>query len=164
MLTALRQQVNARLAALPLRRKPALRRSDHADFLLATDLPLTCDEAATALFIRQMEADGWRVERVNSWLWLDHAVPIPEAPPCTAAGELGCLISLLERHPGGPAAAADIRALVKASEAPGPVLSRLCAAWHRDWAVRLRKGEPLPGGLLPYLYACAHSTESEVHP
>lgn len=160
MLTALRQQVNARFAALPLRRKPALRRSDHADFLLATDLPLTCDEATAALFVAQMEADGWHVEPVNGWLWLDHPVPVPEASPCTAPGELGCLISLLERHPGSTADAADIHALVKASEAPEAVLERLCAAWHRNWAERLRRHEPLPGGLLPYLYALCKTNET----
>lgn len=164
MLTALRAQVNDHFAGLPLCRKPALRRSDHADFLLATDLPLTCDEGTTALFIRQMEAQGWHVEPVKGWLWLDHPVPPPECLPIAATGELGCLISLLERHPGGAADAADIRALVKACEAPRPVLSRLCAAWHHDWALRLRCHESLPGGLLPYLYACAHLIESEVQP
>ena len=160
MLTALRAAVNARFAALPLRRKPALRRSDHSDYLLATDLPLTCDEDTTAAFIRLMEDDGWRVTPVKGWLWLDHPVPPPLCEPAAASGELGCLISLLTRHPGGEADPAEIRALVKAREAG--TLPRLCAQWHRDWAVRLRKRESLPAALLPYLYACAQRPESEV--
>ncbi|MBR4082281.1 MAG: hypothetical protein IKK21_10900 [Clostridia bacterium] len=160
MLTALRRAVNARFAALPLRRRPALRRSDNDEYLLATDLPLTCDEETTARFICMMEADGWRVTRVRDWLWLDHPVPPPQVDPAAAVGELGCLIALLERHPAGAADPAEIRALVKAQEAG--TLERLCAALHRDWAVRLRCGEPLPGALLPWLYACAHQQKSEV--
>ena len=39
MLRALRAQVNAALAEVPVRRRPALRRSDAPDALLATDLP-----------------------------------------------------------------------------------------------------------------------------
>ena len=157
MLTVLRAEVNARFAALPLRRKPALRRSDDAEHLLATDLPLTCDEGTLAAFIRDMEAAGWRVTPVNGWLWLDHPVPVPQAEPAATEGELGCLISLLERHPGGQADPAAYRALAKAQEAG--TLARLCAAWHRDWAVRLRRGEALPASLLPCLYACAASTQ-----
>lgn len=160
MLTALRAAVNARFDALPLRRKPALRRSDDEAYLLATDLPLTCDEATAARFISMMEADGWRVTQVGDWLWLDHPVPVPDAAPTAACGELGCLIALLERHPGGAADPAEIRALVKAQEAR--TLDRLCATWHREWAVRLRRRAPLPGTLLPWLYACAHQQKSEV--
>ena len=87
--------------------------------------------------------------------------------------ETACCASLLERHPakgqgrtaereagtaaereagtddpdggfpGADAQAAGI-ALVKAGEEGAKALRQVCARLHRDWAARLRKGEPLP--------------------
>ena len=75
MLRELRAQVNALLADTPVRRKPALRRSDAPGALLATDLPHAADEAATADFIARAEAAQWSVRRAeNGWLLLDKPV------------------------------------------------------------------------------------------
>lgn len=166
MLTALRREVQALLAAIPADRKPALRRSDDASALLATDLPLIARDDAVNAFIAAAQADGWTVTFGKGWLLLDHAVPVPEVQvPPVIQGEAGCCLSLLLRHPGEDAPKTYIRALVKADEAGKAYLERLCAQWHRDFAGMLRRHEPLPGGLTPYLCAAIHHhTEKEVAP
>ena len=152
MLTPLRRGVQALLARVAVRRKPALRRSDAPEALLATDLPLAAEEAAVAAFTALAEQAGWTVTRRGDWLLLDHPVDAPDCPvPEQLAGEAGCCLSLLLRHEGSAAPPEDIRALVKARDAGSAALERLCATWHRDWAARLRRHEPLPGGLIPYL-------------
>lgn len=152
MLRALRAEAAAALSACPAWRKPALRRSREADFLLATDLPLAADAAVAEAFIRQMQGRGWRVAARGGWLLLDHALPAPVDPGLTAApGEMGCALWLLRRHPGGEAPADALRALAKASESGEPALERLCRDWHGTWAASLRLRQPLPGRLAPYL-------------
>ena len=42
-------------------------------------------------------------------------------------------------------------AVVKAADAGRQPFEKLCAALHGEFAVRLRRHEPLPGALLPYL-------------
>ncbi len=153
MLTALRAQVNAALADVPARRRPALRRPDAPDALVATDLPFLADRADVEAFIARMREDGWRIREAGGWLLLDGDVPAPDSPvPAALTGECGCCISLLLRHPADDAPCGDaLRALVKAADA-GPVpLERCCSALHADLAARLRLRQPLPGGLLPYL-------------
>lgn len=156
MLTALRAQVNALLAETPVRRKPALRRSDAPNALLATDLPFAADQAAVEAFIRRLTALGWRVASAkNGWLLLDAVVPVPERAACAPEGECACCISLLERHPEGGDAAVHIRAAVKACEAGKQPFERFCAETHQLLAAMLRTHEPLPGALLPYLTQAA---------
>lgn len=159
----LRQSAAALLQAVPTHRKPALRRSDDPQALLATDLPLAADADAVARFVRAAEAEGWTVRPSKGWLLLDHPVPVPMTDACRVIdGEAGCCVSLLLRHPGGEACAEDVRELVKAQEAGGDRVERLCARWHGEWAARLRLHQPLPAGLLPYLLAaCQPSKEEE---
>ena len=80
MLTPLRRKMQALLAAVPVRRKPALRRSDAPEALLATDLPLAAEKAAVADFIALSEKAGWTVMRRGDWLLLDHPVDAPDCP------------------------------------------------------------------------------------
>ncbi len=152
MLTALRQQVQAVLYAVPAKRKPALRRSDAPDALFATDLPLVAEEEAVSGFVEEMVAQGWTVRALNGWLTLDAAVPVPEyALPAAMMGACGCCILLLLRHrEDGPAQDA-IRAVAKAADAGRLPFERLCEQLHGEFAVRLRLHQPLPGALLPYL-------------
>ena len=99
MLTSLRRRVQSVLYAVPAKRKPALRRTDAADALFATDLPLTAEADAVCRFMTDMEEQGWTVCERNGWLLLDAAIPTPEyAVPTATAGECGCCISLLLRH------------------------------------------------------------------
>ncbi len=157
MLTALRQQVQGVLYAVPANRKPALRRSDAADALLATDLPLVAAETGVAAFRAEMNRLGWQVSQRNGWLTLDAAVPAPEAAiPDAPAGECGCCISLLLRHRENAPAEDFIRAVVKAADAGKMPFERLCAQLHAEFSARLRRHESLPGALLPYLCCAYH--------
>lgn len=152
MLAALRGQIQQALAAVPAKRKPALRRTDDPDALLATDLPLVADEENVAAFVGQISRDGWRVTRRGGWLQLDADVPVPQADiPGALTGEAGCCISLLLRHPGGDCPAALIRSVVKAADAGRQPFERLCRQLHGELAEALRRHEALPGGLLNYL-------------
>lgn len=152
MLTGLRAQVQRVLYAVPAERKPALRRSDAADALFATDLPMIAGEEAVAAFRADMAELGWRTAERNGWLTLDAPVPAPDAPiPPTAEGECGCCISLLLRHMDDAPAEDIIRAAVKAEDAGRQPFERLCGQLHADFAARLRTHAPLPRALLPYL-------------
>ena len=154
MLTALRQQVQSVLYAVPASRKPALRRADAADALFATDLPLIAEADGVRTFIADMEERGWRVSERNGWLLLDAAVPVPEyTVPTAPAEECGCCISLLLRHMEDAPAADHIRAVVKAADAGKQPFERLCGQLHGTFAAQLRQHQPLPGKLLPYLCA-----------
>ena len=154
MLTALRQQVQNVLYAVPASRKPALRRADAADALFATDLPLIAEVDAVRCFMTDMREHGWTVCERNGWLLLDAAVPVPEyAVPTAPAGECGCCTSLLLRHPDDAPAEEHIRAVVKAADAGKQLFERLCGQLHGEFAAQLRQHQPLPGKLLPYLCA-----------
>ncbi|MGN0971204.1 MAG: hypothetical protein ACI4OY_04550, partial [Aristaeellaceae bacterium] len=101
MLTPLRREMQTLLAGADVRRKPALRRSDAPEALLATDLPLAAENAAVAAFIAAAEKAGWSVMRQGDWLLMDHPVDAPDCPvPDRLAGETGCCLSLLLRHGG----------------------------------------------------------------
>lgn len=154
MLRALRQEVQAQLISVPALRKPALRRSEDPEALLATDLPGVAQPEAVADLMNVLEAAGWRSWQRDGWLLLDHAVPVPDWDwPETYPGEWGCCLWLLRQHPGGDTPAGHIRALVKAAEQGWDQVERLCRAWHGEFAALLRTHRPLPGGLVPYLCA-----------
>lgn len=159
MLSALRLQVQKVLLDVPAKRKPALRRSDDPQALLATDLPLIASEESVEAFTARMEELGWRVWTAKGWLLLDADVPVPRLQCCDAEGELGCCLSLLRRHPGETAPKESIRAIAKAAEAG--TIERLCAQLHREWAAALRVHQPLPGGLLLYLCRAAQEMKKE---
>lgn len=158
MLRQLRQQVSDALSAVPVRRKPALRRSDAPDALLATDLPLAAEHDAVTAFTARMTTLGWRVwPAANGWLLLDAPVPVPDTSACVLPeGECGCCISLLLRHPEEGDAADMIRAVVKAAEAGCQPFERLCVQLHGRLAAMLRLHQPLPSSLLPFLYRAYH--------
>ena len=60
--------------------------------------------------------------------------------------EAACCLSLLERHAGTACGAPEAvqRTLIKAGEEGGKAYETACAELHREWAERLRRGEPLP--------------------
>lgn len=155
MLRKIRAQVNAALADTPVRRRPALRRSDDPTALLATDLPFAADEAAVSGFIARLTAAGFTVSAApNGWLLLDAPAPVPEGrngENCTPVGEAGCCLSILRRHQEAGEYTALLRSLLKAAEAGRQPFERFCAELHATLASMLRRHQPLPGGLLPYL-------------
>ncbi len=163
MLTEMRRALRGMLDACGAARPPALRRAEGDDWLLATDAPGLLDEAALAALRARLEASGWRTALCRGWLLLDGPLTPPETtvPAVLPEGEVGCVISLLLRHPGGPEDAATVRALVKAAEAGGAALERLCGGLHREMAARLRRGEALPGGLLPWVLAASEQAKRE---
>ena len=155
MLKALRVQVMRELTARTAVRRPSLRRSDDAQALLATDLPLVAATGETEVFRVRMEALGWRVRTAgNGWLLLDKEVPSPQDTPVEAEGDCACCLSLLRRHRDGGDPSEEIRAVVKAADAGRQPFARLCGQLHARLAGMLRRHEPLPDGLIPYL-ACA---------
>ncbi len=148
----MREQVQRVLYAVPAKRKPALRRSDAPDSLFATDLLLIAPTDAVASFCTEIARLGWRTDTRKGWITLDAPVPVPDAAiPMVGAGECGCCISLLLRHPGDAYADDFIRAVAKAADAGRSNFERLCGQLHAEFAARLRRHEPLPGKLLPYL-------------
>ncbi len=152
MLCNIRARVQEALYAVPAKRRPALRRSDAPDALLATDLPLIADAQAVEAFRAELAGMGFSTWERQGWLLLDVPVPVPDAPlPASLVGECGCCISLLVRHPDGAPAEDFIRAVVKAADAGCIPFERLCGQLHAELAARLRRHEPLPGALLPYL-------------
>lgn len=157
MLSGLREEVQRVLYAVPAGRKPALRRSDDADQLFATDLPCVAEREEVQAFLARMEERGWRGEIRHGWISLDAPVPVPVAPvPGKLTGECGCCISILLRHRDEDAPAeALIREVVKAADAGLQPFERACAWLHGTLAQLLRARRPLPGALLPYL-CCAH--------
>lgn len=160
MLTALRREAQEALLDAPAARKPALRRSDDPEALLATDLPLIADSGAVEALTARMAGSGWRVRRAGDWLLLDKDVPAPScAVPDRLEGEPGACVSLLMRHPQGGADKATVRAVAKAAESGYPALERLCARLHAAWAEALREHRDLPGGLLPYLCRAIDMTQ-----
>lgn len=145
-----RQELAALLREAPCRRPAALRRSLREDWLYATDLPAVTDAPALAAFREQAGKRGWRLEEQQGWLLLKQTVP--GAPGNGYSGpfgpEAGSCLSLMRRHPdSGDTETAAERAvilLVKAGEEGPEAYETACAALHREWAERLRKGESLP--------------------
>lgn len=165
MLRALRARVNAALAEVPVRRRPALRRSDAPDALLATDLPHAAEAEAVAAFVARMTAEGWRIRQAeNGWLLLDAQVPVPEAAHAAedVPGECGCCLSILARHAEEDGQADGwIRAVAKAAEAGEQPFVRCCGQLHAQLAEALRLHQPLPGKLLSYLKRAYHDLHQD---
>lgn len=162
MLTEMRREVRALLDGCGATRPPALRRAEDAAHLLATDAPSLLDEVGITRLRKALHAQGYSTELVRGWLLMDKALTLTEnvQPPETLpAGEAGCVISLLLRHPSDMLDTESVRALAKASEMGIGALERVCAGLHRDFAARLRQGEALPGGLLPYVLLAARKTK-----
>ena len=159
MTAGLRETLRQLLDEVCCTRPPALRRSGEEDWLFATDLPQAASPEAVEAFRRAAEEADWRIGERPGWLLLDHDVIPPEGTfGASAEGETGCCLSLLLRHPGGSSTEKERRALYKASEQRDG-LPRLMAAWHRDWAERLRRGEALPADLGCWIAALAHEEE-----
>lgn len=156
MLTDLRREMAVLLQQYPTRRPCAVRRSLHPDFLLAVDLPQAAEQDTVLAFTQRAEQEGWTVRQEKGWLLLDHALPQPicceEIAP---AGRLGNAVWLLRLHPSDGMDTRTLRLLAKATEEGEKAVERVCDGCVRDWAVRLRRREALPGGLLPYMLQAA---------
>ena len=147
-MNALRKELADILATAALARNPALRRSMREEWLYAADLPGLCPPEEMETLLRKLKETGWEAAADGGWVQFRKSCPYP--PEGWYAGSFGpeaaCCGSLLRRHPGG-----DFRdgervrfRLIKSAEEGAGSYERACAALHREWAERLRKGKKLP--------------------
>ena len=155
-MNVLRAQLRHLLSGIACSRPLALRRSLRDSFLYATDLPAAADRETVAAFQAACRELGWTAEERDGWVELDR--PLSEPPegwePGPADGEAGCCLSLLKRHRPATGCAAgqdaqrdatdSARKLLKAGEKGGKAWEEACVELHREWALRLRLGRPLP--------------------
>ena len=147
-INALRRELSEKLTAVPTDRPPAVRRSRRDEWLYATDIKLLLSGKAMESLLNELAAEGWEWTEEQGWLLLRK--PAEEPPDGWYDGAFGpeaaCCASLLDRHPGRPGSAAERaqRALIKAGEEGEKAYEAACACLHREWAERLRCGEPLP--------------------
>ncbi len=161
MLTDLRLQLTALMAAAQPLRKPALRRASAPQWLLSSDLPQLLPLGSLRAFKEAARRADWRMEEADGWLYFDHPLPLPpSSPEPLLSGEAACVASLLRRHPSDVMDEDALRALAKAAEQGGAPLEAYCHQLHMRCATLLRCHQPLPARLLPYLlaaYATKHS-------
>ena len=154
MLKALRAELQSLLREAAVTRPPALRRALTDQALFATDLPQCTDSDTVQVWIRRAETMGWQVMPEGGWLLLDYPITPTASPPSRLPpGELGCCISLLQRHLSDETDPVWARRLLKAAEAGVEPQERVCRALHLRLAELLRAHLPLPAQMLPLLYA-----------
>lgn len=144
----MRQELREMMQILQTDRPPVLRRSRSEDWLYATDFPAVTGRRNLMVFLQKSSNAGWEYTKENGWILMRK--PAEEPPEGWYIGlfgqEAGCCLSLLERH---KKLATDEpeplqRMLIKAGEEGEKQYEAACACIHRDWAERLRRGEPLP--------------------
>ena len=132
----------------PTTRRPVLRRSLSEDWLYSTDLPCVSDKENLTLFLQAIRNAGWEYTEEKGWILMRK--PAGEPPEGWYDGPFGpetaCCLSLLDRHENQAASETETvqRILIKAGEEGERKYEAACACIHRDWAERLRRGEPLP--------------------
>ena len=145
---ALRKELTELLAAERGSRRPVIRRSQREEWLYATDCPLLYDGSVPDELFRALTGAGWEYEQDGHWIQLRKLAQNP--PEDWFAGPFGpesaCCRSLLERHPASAGEPSDRvqRMLIKAGEEGEKAYESACAALHREWSERLRKGESIP--------------------
>lgn len=159
-----REELQALFLPLSLRRKPALRRSLRPDWLFAVDLPDCAEPEAVEDFLCRAEAGGWKAKEDGHWIQLKPAVfSFPEGMlPSPPEGEAACLDELLCRHPGSADPEAEMLFLIKAREEGEADWESACRELHREFALRLRKGIPLPA--LSFRASCISKASVQASP
>ena len=144
MLTRARAEIAELLKGLPVSRPPAVRRAIPDDWMLACDLPQCAEAEAVGRFVRCAEESGWRVDRRDGWILLDKTEVLDAyagdhtGSPLRASGEMGCVLSLLERHPEFREDPSILRMLAKASELSPVAAEPEYRKLHEALAIRLR--------------------------
>ncbi len=154
MMAEFRSEVTGFIEPLCCVRRPSIRRCDDPEWLLATDLPLLIDQERMKEFLNRISEAGWQSQLFGDWLYLRREIKPPEYE--TRADEqicesCMCLISLLERHPGGESSQRERIAMCKAEEYSRQEFLRFMDLLHREWATRLRQRVHLPSDLAPWL-------------
>ena len=132
----------------PLKRQPAIRRSLEDEWLYAADLPEVCEGDQLDRLLAGTAEAGWASRRGERWIQFGKTAYMPPGNWFSGAfgSEAACCGSLLARHPARDKEGAEaIRyRLIKAGEEGEKAYEEACAALHREWAGRLRKGRSLP--------------------
>ena len=145
---ALRKELTELLATPQGCRRPVIRRSLQERWLYVTDLPLLCDEHVPDDVFQALTGAGWEFALDACWMQLTKTAQKP--PEGWYEGPFGpeadCCLSLLVRHPASAGEPSDKaqRMLIKAGEEGEKAYEGACAALHREWAERLRKGDSMP--------------------
>ena len=138
-----RKQLQELLAAVRTVRKPALRRSESDEYLLATDLPAVTDAENLRLFTEAAENEGWAWTIRSGWLLLDMVLKrtviiaerFPESEACAG---------ILKRHPERRDGKREWRELYKACEQGGIIERAAFRKLHSEMAIALREHKDLP--------------------
>ncbi len=147
-MNALRKELQELIRIPQTTRPPVLRRSLQEDWLYSTDLPSVSDSENLTLFLEAIRNKGWEYTEEKGWILTRK--PAEEPPEGWYDGLLGpeaaCCLSLLERHEKQATDEPEAiqRTLIKAGEEGEKKYEEVCAGIHRNWAERLRRGEPLP--------------------
>ena len=147
-MNALRKELQELMQIPQTARKPVLRRSLPDDWLYSTDLPAVSDKENQTLFLQAIVNAGWEYTEEKGWILMRKPAGEPpegwyDGPP---GPEAACCLSLLDRHEKQAVEEPEPvqRMLIKAGEEGEKQYEAACACIHRDWAERLRRGEPLP--------------------
>ena len=148
-MNALRKELQELMKIPQAARQPVLRRSIAEDWLYATDLPAVCNGESLSLFLDSIRKAGWEYAEEKGWILMRKPADKPpeEWYDGSFGTEAGCCLSLLERHERQAIDEPETvqRTLIKAAEEGEKKYEAACAAIHREWAERLRRGESLPG-------------------
>ena len=147
-MNALRKELQELMQIPQTARQPALRRSLSEYWLYSTDFPAVSDNENLTLFLKAIRNAGWEFTEEKGWILMRK--PAMEPPEGWYDGSFGteaaCCLSLLDRHEKKADEEPETvqRMLIKAGEEGEKQYEAACACIHRDWAERLRRGEPLP--------------------
>ena len=137
-----RKELAALLAAAPVSRPPALRRSLHPEFLFATDLPACAGPESCEIFLRCAADAGWESFQESGWMNLrkkDVLFPPDWWDSLPQEEEAVCLRVLTAVHPSLRFSRLQSCMLQKAREEGPDSLEKACRTVHRDFARQLRE-------------------------
>lgn len=145
---ALRRELTELLTVPQGSRRPVIRRSLQEMWLYATDVPLLFEGSVLEHMLHALAGAGWAYEQDGYWMQLRKTAQEPPEDWYTGTfgPEAACCLSLLERHQGsgGEPSEKVQYMLIKAGEEGEKAYEEACAAIHREWAERLRKGNSIP--------------------
>ena len=141
MLTRARTEAAELLKGLPVSRSPVVRRALPEDWMLACDLPQCAEPETVRAFQAKAVAEGWKTEHRDGWVLLDKTelLAMPEIPESYPDGEMGCVHSLISRHPEFLKEESLLRNLAKATELSPTAAEIIFKKLHAELATRLRQ-------------------------
>ncbi|MBR5345191.1 MAG: hypothetical protein IK127_05135 [Clostridia bacterium] len=141
MLTRARTEAAELLKGLPVSRSAVIRRAIPDEWMLACDLPQCAEPEIVCEFQAKAVAEGWETELRDGWVLLDKTelLTMPEIPISYPDGEMGCVLSLISRHPEFLKGESLLRNLAKATELSSTAAEIIFKKLHAELATRLRQ-------------------------